>query len=182
MVQTSAKRLTKSDWLSAGFKALTDAGPDMLKAEPLARRLGTTKGSFYWHFTDVPAYHDALLAACEVQAVADVMAVIGTENSAVARLRRMGQVISETSARRQVDPAVRAWACGNKRAAQAVARVDAKRLAYIHELLSELDIANPEIARIIYAASVGMETMGGAAPAENAEAMGTLVDLVLALR
>ncbi|MEH6751885.1 MAG: TetR family transcriptional regulator, partial [Paracoccaceae bacterium] len=36
----------------AGLAALAEAGPVALKAEPMARRLGTTKGSFYWHFAD----------------------------------------------------------------------------------------------------------------------------------
>ena len=35
--------------------ALAETGPEALKAEPLAARLGVSKGSFYWHFRDVPA-------------------------------------------------------------------------------------------------------------------------------
>jgi len=63
-----------------------------------------------------------------------------------------------------------------------VARVDAKRLSYLGGLLNDLGIGNPEMAQILYAASIGMEAMGPAAPADRAGAMGTLVDLVLVLR
>ena len=55
------QRLSADDWLRAGLQALTASGPEALKAEPLARRLETTKGSFYWHFEDVPRYRQALL-------------------------------------------------------------------------------------------------------------------------
>ncbi|MFN3661424.1 TetR family transcriptional regulator [Yoonia sp.] len=44
------------DWLMAGFRALASHGPSALRAAALARDLGTTKGSFYWHFKDLPDY------------------------------------------------------------------------------------------------------------------------------
>jgi AcrR family transcriptional regulator len=45
-------RLSKEDWLKAARLALLHNGPDGVRVEPLARDLGVTKGSFYWHFTD----------------------------------------------------------------------------------------------------------------------------------
>ncbi len=42
MTKPHSKRLTITDWQEAGFAALAATGPDALKAEPLARRLGTT--------------------------------------------------------------------------------------------------------------------------------------------
>lgn len=182
MTRLATQRLTQSDWLDAGFLALIDAGPETLKAEPLARRLGTTKGSFYWHFADVPAYHAALLAAWETRATGDLVAAIATEDQPVARLRRMGQVIADDTAATSPDPSIRAWAKSNPLAAQAVTRVDAKRLTYLNDLLADLEIGNPEMARIIYAASVGMQDIAPVTAGGNAAAMGTLVDLVLAVR
>ncbi len=182
MAQMTAKRLTKSDWLAAGMAAMVEAGPDMLKAEPLARRLGTTKGSFYWHYADVPAFHAALLSAWETQAVGEAVAAIASEETAVAKLRHLAQMIADAAAGEATDPSIRAWARGSTLAAQAVARVDAKRLAFMQELLSELDIDNPEMARIIYGASVGMEHLGQPSPGDNGRAIGSLVDLILALR
>mgnify|MGYP001820637128 CR=1 FL=1 len=69
-------RLTKEAWINAGLSALKEHGPDALKAEALARRLGTTKGSFYWHFKDIPAYHDALLDVWLASAVDDFSATL----------------------------------------------------------------------------------------------------------
>ena len=182
MAQITAKRLTQSDWLAAGMTAMVEAGPDMLKAEPLARRLGTTKGSFYWHFADVPAFHAALLTAWETQATGEAVAAIASEETAVAKLRHLAQIIADAGADTATDPSIRAWARGSKMAAQAVARVDAKRLAFMQELLSELDIDNPEMARIVYGASIGMAALGQPMPGDNGRAIGSLVDLILALR
>lgn len=182
MAQKTATRLTRSDWVEAGFDAVVEKGPDALKAEPLARRLGTTKGSFYWHFSDVPAYHDALLSAWEAETNATMRAALSEEAAPASRLRRLGQTIAEPPTGRSPDKAIRAWSRGNASAAQSVARVDAKRLALFQDCLADLDIANPEMARIVYAASIGMQELTNTETGQNADAIGSLVDLVLALR
>lgn len=175
-------RLRRQNWIDTGLAALGEAGPNALQAEPLARRLGTTKGSFYWHFTDLPAFHAAILDAWEHEATQTLADALAQESGDVARLRRFGQVIAEKPGGQDVEPAIRAWALGLPMAAVAVARVDANRLTHLGQLLSDLGIGNPEMAQILYAASIGMEAMGPAAPVNRAGAMGTLVDLVLALR
>lgn len=55
-------QLSATDWLDAGLKALAASGVAALKADPLAKALGVSRGSFYWHFRDVEAYHTAVLA------------------------------------------------------------------------------------------------------------------------
>src|SRR5258707_13517163 len=55
------RRLTADDWIEAGFAALADSGPNALRIGPLCERLNVTKGSFYWHFADMPAYRSALI-------------------------------------------------------------------------------------------------------------------------
>jgi AcrR family transcriptional regulator len=182
MNSKASSRLTQDKWLQAGFEALAEYGAQALKAEPLARRLGTTKGSFYWHFADVPAFHKALLGQWEETAISRIVTGLATEYPPTGRLRRMGQVIADKGAGGAIEPAIRAWAKGDAAAAKAVARVDAMRLNYLMELLSETGIDNPEMARIIYAASIGMEDLGAGDTQENARSMGSLVDLILAVR
>ena len=43
-------RLSAADWELAALDALAESGLGAVAIEPLARRLGVTKGSFYWHF------------------------------------------------------------------------------------------------------------------------------------
>lgn len=40
------------DWLQAGVRALRRGGFEAVRVEALARDLGVSKGSFYWHFRD----------------------------------------------------------------------------------------------------------------------------------
>jgi AcrR family transcriptional regulator len=53
------RRLSRESWIDAALVALTERGVAGVAVEPLATRLGVTKGSFYWHF----ANRDELLAA-----------------------------------------------------------------------------------------------------------------------
>jgi len=45
-------QLSRDSWLRHGLEVLRDEGIQGVRVERLARDLGVTKGSFYWHFTD----------------------------------------------------------------------------------------------------------------------------------
>ncbi|HEY0915473.1 MAG TPA: TetR/AcrR family transcriptional regulator [Solimonas sp.] len=55
----SRQNLSADDWAEAALDAIAVGGMDAVAVEPLARGLGVTKGSFYWHFQN----RDALLRA-----------------------------------------------------------------------------------------------------------------------
>jgi AcrR family transcriptional regulator len=55
----AGKRRTKDDWVAAALEMIAERGVSALAVEPLALRLGATKGSAYWHFPS----REALLAA-----------------------------------------------------------------------------------------------------------------------
>ena len=56
---TRNARLSADDWAQAALDLIAEQGVSAVAVEPLARRLGVTKGSFYWHFPS----RDALLQA-----------------------------------------------------------------------------------------------------------------------
>jgi AcrR family transcriptional regulator len=56
---SGAERLGANDWCMAALAVIGERGVDQVTVEGLARDLGVTKGSFYWHFAD----RAALLAA-----------------------------------------------------------------------------------------------------------------------
>ena len=56
-------QLSAQDWLDQGLKTLAKNGFTALKAEPLAKAMGVSRGSFYWHFADIGAFHAAILTA-----------------------------------------------------------------------------------------------------------------------
>lgn len=176
----ATSRLSPDSWIEAGFDALLAQGPSALKAEPLARRLTTTKGSFYWHFKDVTAYHDALLDRWENNTKSQILAPASDGSSAVQRLRHLVQSPDQSDTAR-LEPAMRAWARNNEKAAKSVARIDAQRIAQLTQILGEIGLSNPELSRIIYAANLGMTELSEHDGQDNQNALGTLVDLVLAL-
>src|ERR671922_6013 len=55
----ATSHLSRERWIAAALDALADGGMAAVAVEPLAARLGVTKGSFYWHFRD----RDELLTA-----------------------------------------------------------------------------------------------------------------------
>jgi AcrR family transcriptional regulator len=56
-------RLTVEDWIDAGLTLIAQEGLRAVKIDRLCSRLGVTKGSFYWHFSDIQGYLDALADA-----------------------------------------------------------------------------------------------------------------------
>lgn len=182
----TAARLSKDLWIQAGFEALLAQGPSALKAEALARGLKTTKGSFYWHFKDVPAFHGEMLEKWEAASLAHFEDAAAQDGTPVQRLRQIAQVECNTDGDSTVfngaaEPAIRAWARDNAQAAETLARVDQRRMDELDRLLAEIGLSNPELSRILYAARLGMAELSGRDGQENDDALGTLVDLILAL-
>ena len=60
-VTQSREQLSRDDWLQAALETMRSAGVDGVKVAPLARRLGVTTGSFYWHFKNRRELLEALL-------------------------------------------------------------------------------------------------------------------------
>lgn len=48
--KTERVTLSADDWERAALELIAERGVQALAIEPLARRMGITKGSFYWHF------------------------------------------------------------------------------------------------------------------------------------
>lgn len=178
-------RLSKDDWLRAGFAALVENGPNALKAEPMSRRLGTTKGSFYWHFADVPDFHKSLLDHWEKRGYSDVVAGLESEPSLPARLRKLALIASNAASLDfggfSPEPAIRAWARSDPHAAAVVREVDAKRLAYLETLFAQIGLTNPDFARLSYAALIGLEDIASRDQGDIERPLGTLMDIFLTL-
>lgn len=178
-------RLTAQDWIEAGFQALVEHGPAALKAEPLARRLGTTKGSFYWHFKDISAFHAAMLADWHRRALEAIAEATARAGPPAEQLFRLGQRASSEPERyggHAAEPAIRAWALSNHTVADVVAEIDRKRLDDLASLLAELGLTNPELPRIVYGAYIGMGTLNARDGTDTDGAMSTLMAAIFALQ
>ncbi len=139
-----ADQLSAGDWVKQGLRALAKEGFTALKAEPLAKTMGVSRGSFYWHFADVGAFHAEILKAWrEIAAeriIADVDAAAAKDDALQLLLRR---VFGERLA---LENAVRRWAVVDGTARAAVEAIDKRRQDYIESLLRSRGLS-PEIAR-----------------------------------
>jgi AcrR family transcriptional regulator len=151
-----ADQLSAKDWLDQGLRALARSGFPALKAEPLAKAMGVSRGSFYWHFADIGAYHAAILkhwreVAAE-QIIANLEAASGDDNPLQLLLRRA------FGTRPALENAVRTWATVDPAARSAVQAIDRRRLGYVENLLGAsglpADVARPR-AQILYWAFLG---------------------------
>ena len=151
-----ADQLSARDWLDAGLKALAANGFTALKAEPLAKALHVSRGSFYWHFADLNAYHTAVLVHWrEVTAervIADLETTPEGESPLEVLLRRT------FSGRLALERAMRSWATSDAQARAAVQAIDRRRMDYVELLLRKAgqptDIAQAR-AQILYWTFIG---------------------------
>src|SRR5215210_1225162 len=127
--QGMTDQLSAKDWLDQGLKVLAQRGFTALKAEPLAKAMGVSRGSFYWHFADVGAYRAAILkhwreVAAE-QVIASLEASSKDHNPLLLLLRRT------FSGKLALENAVRTWAMLDPLARAAVQATDRRRLNYV---------------------------------------------------
>jgi len=149
-------QLSAKDWLDQGLKTLAKSGFTALKAEPLAKAMGVSRGSFYWHFADIGAFHAAILAhwheVAAEQIIANVEASAKDENPLPLLLRQV------FGGRLPIENAVRTWASVDPAARAAVQAIDRRRLSYVESLLIQSGLS-VEVARaraqILYWAFVG---------------------------
>jgi AcrR family transcriptional regulator len=67
--QLESPRLTRDDWLDAAFMAVVDGGFDQARVLVIAEKLGVTRGSFYWHFSDHADLITSLLKRWEMREI-----------------------------------------------------------------------------------------------------------------
>src|SRR4051794_7743041 len=89
MAQGRRASLTAGAWTEAALEALARGGLPAVAVEPLAKRLGATKGSFYWHFADRNALLEATLALWEQRDTEGVIAAVSEDLDVTSRLRNL---------------------------------------------------------------------------------------------
>ncbi len=64
-IKTDRATLSAADWEREALSLIAEKGVAALAVEPLARRMGITKGSFYWHFPNRESLLDLALQRWE---------------------------------------------------------------------------------------------------------------------
>ena len=64
-IKAERSTLSAADWEKAAVELIAEKGVQAVAIEPLARRMGITKGSFYWHFSSRESLLDQALQRWE---------------------------------------------------------------------------------------------------------------------
>jgi AcrR family transcriptional regulator len=147
-------QLSARDWLDQGLKTLAQRGFTALKADPLAKSMGVSRGSFYWHFADIGAFHAAILKHWREVAAEQVIAGLeSTEDDPLSLLLR-----GAFGSKQALERAVRSWATVDPKARAAVQAIDRRRVDYVAHMLRQAGV-KPDFAaaraQILYWAFLG---------------------------
>ena len=159
-------RLTSAHWLDHGLRILASGGIHAVKVDPMARQLGVSRGSFYWHFRDIADFRAQLLRHWQDRTTDRIIARHPADGAtASVHLRRLIRRAFTTD--QTLDHAVRTWGMEDAAVAECVAAVDARRLAHVTRLIAATGLdkaAASARAAILYRAVLGNTLVAGARP------------------
>lgn len=177
------KQLEAEDWERAALQAISDGGLGAVAVEPLARRLGVTKGSFYAHFSDRDELVVATLRRWEQVHVDSFTAVADRFQDPAERLKALIELATSAARGHTVisrlllesdDPRVRA----------ALRRITEFRLAHLDATFRELGVSRRTAthrATIAYAAYIGLLHLAREVPERLAAERALVGELLQAL-
>lgn len=152
-------RLSVDDWVACALEVLADEGVAGIKIGTLCKRLGVTKGSFYWHFEDIEAFLGAVAehwAAGRDEAVASFVELESVEPSR--RLRLMMLRFADRS-QWPLERAVREWARTNPFVQERVARTDLVMAEKVKEAFVEIGFSEEDAvlrSQMMFCTGVGL--------------------------
>lgn len=162
MVENASKsdkpaRLSAADWARAALDVVAESGVGAVAVEPLARRLGVTKGSFYWHFPSRDALLEAALSRWEANEQEEVFGTLEAVPNPRERLRALFQVVAH-EARSHTIYSELLKALDHPVVQPVIQRVSKRRLDYLTASFRQAGMGRVESqhrARLTYAAYVG---------------------------
>ena len=175
--------LSADDWERAALELISEQGVQALAIEPLARRMGITKGSFYWHFNSREALLEQSLARWEEHDRRNLNKALGEidhpRDRLVSFFRRVGreklthEVYSELCA-----------AAGHPQVEPVLERVAERRMRHLAESYIELGMEEETArhqARLTYSVYLGFLQLQRQhqTPSQSSEAFESYIDHVI---
>ena len=151
-----APPLKTEDWLDLALDELKASGYGALKALPLARKLGVTRGSFYHHFDSIDIFHKAVIAHWSKRSSGAVITAALESSDPEEALDRLLQQTLRSG--EKLERAIRSWATVDPLVARDVEKIDASRIKVAEALLLRSGVAGAEAAsrsKLLYWAAIG---------------------------
>lgn len=150
-------RLSAEDWEDGALALIAEQGVGALAVEALARRLGVTKGSFYWHFRTREALLQAALERWEEYGEREVLAEIERIPDPLKRFPELFRRVAHEMQPHRVYAAL-LKALDHPQVVPVMSRVSQRRMEFLTRLYQEAGL-DPVVAlhraRLTYAAYVG---------------------------
>lgn len=150
-------RLSAADWEHQALEMIAEEGVRAFAVEPLARRMGITKGSFYWHFPNREALLDQALASWEKHDARNLNMSLGEIEDPRERLKSFFRRVGRERLTHHVFSALCA-AADHPQVEPVLERVANRRMKHIARAFAELGMAEDEAenrARLTYSVYLG---------------------------
>lgn len=140
--------LTPLDWIEGAIGVLVDQGVEAVRIDALARQLGVTRGSFYWHFKDRDDLLRSMLTAWRDDATEQLIKRFDNRHSdpraLVKELLSLPFRGEQAKRAASIELAIRGWARRDPMARHAVDEVDERRISYHAQVFSALGFSIAE--------------------------------------
>ena len=149
--------LTAEDWEQEALNLIACKGVASLGVEPLARQMGITKGSFYWHFANREALLTQALKRWEEHDARNLTTALGAISDARERLRSFFRASAREVFTAEIYTAL-LLAVDDPLVSPVLERVAERRLQHIKAAFMELGVSETDAmhrATLSYSAYVG---------------------------
>ncbi|WP_224784979.1 TetR/AcrR family transcriptional regulator [Marinihelvus fidelis] len=157
MSRPKRNTLSAVDWEHEALAVIAEEGVTALAVEPLARRMGITKGSFYWHFSGRESLLEQALERWEAHDARNLAASMGAIEDPRERLVAFIHGVSRERFTHDVYRAL-CSAADHPQVEPVLERVANRRMAEIARAFSELgmdDTGAAHRARLTYSVYLG---------------------------
>jgi AcrR family transcriptional regulator len=165
--KTPKKRpsLGRTAWLESARQALIEEGTAGIEINKLAKRLGSSRSSFYWFFEDRAHLLNTLVTYWAESSNVALERVLNEHqhDGMAAYLAITNLWVDETEYNPKWDGAIRDWARTAETVRKVVEAVDQHRIALLEKLFQQLGYTGLDAhirARVMYYHQVGYYAMG----------------------
>lgn len=135
------RTLTADSWAAAALDAIARDGVDAVAVEPLARGLGVTKGSFYWHFANREALLMAALALWEKKETEETFARARREPDPRVRIEILFATVHAGERAARLYQSLSAAAANDPRIKAVVRRASERGLRFLNDCYRALGLS-----------------------------------------
>lgn len=136
-------RGSETIWLNAAYDMLTQQGVEAVKVMPLAKHLGLSRTSFYWHFKDREALLEAIIQRWERKNTGNLVAQTRAEADTIcaAMFNVFDCWLNDTLFDARFDLAIRNWARNDPGLQSRLDQADQIRAQAITQMFQRFDFS-----------------------------------------